>query len=400
MIKILIFIVFTCLAVILGPYLADSQGFVHIATSNTIIEVSLTTAIILYVCSIIAISFTYTLLKHIISMPKGTLNALRSRSTKKKLSLQDEAIISFEQGDFENALTLLKHSSSLKNMSERSLLIAAQSAFNIGLYDYTRQALDEAQSRSKQAKLAADVVRAKLNYDIGNVKVALEYLDSTKGSIKNKYVGKLYLDCFLKLGNYEKIVQMTKDLIKQKVISEKQAKDYYFIHLETKLKDVSSNEDIEELIRTLSKNDKKDPKILGAVVYKLIQFGNVTKAREFSLNFLKENMDPVFLESIATWEIAIPDVLVVLKKFASKNIITAQVNLPLLKAMANLEYKSGLLQDALADYKQALSIEKSAQDYLRVGAIYSSLQKHSEATEFYSRANALLLEQKTISLRN
>ncbi len=44
--------------------------------------------------------------------------------------------------------------------------------------------------------------------------------------------------------------------------------------------------------------------------------------------------------------------------------ITTQVNLPLLKAMANLEYKSGLLRDALADYKQALSIEQSPDLYI------------------------------------
>ena len=177
MIKLLLFVFSICLAIILGPLLADSQGFVHIATNSTIIELSLTTAVVLYVCSVIVITLICSVSKKIIAMPKGTINAFKLRAKKKKLTLEDQAIINFEQGEYEVALGLLKHTSNLKNMSERSLLIAAQSAFNIGLYDYTRQALDEAQSRSKQAKLAADVIRAKLNYNIGNSKVALEYLD-------------------------------------------------------------------------------------------------------------------------------------------------------------------------------------------------------------------------------
>ena len=89
-----------------------------------------------------------------------------------------------------------------------------------------------------------------------------------------------------------------------------------------------------------------------------------------------------------------------LKKYANKNIITTQVNLPLLKAMANLEYKSGLLQDALADYKQALSIEIDPQVCLRIGVILTTLQQYAEATEYYSKANALYNDIKALSLKN
>jgi len=398
MIKLLIFIVFTCAAIFLGPKMADSQGFVHVATSGTIVETSLTTAIILYISSIILAIFIYSLCKKILSMPKGTIRAFRSRSNKKKLSLQDEAIICFEQGEYQNALALLKHTSSLENMSERSLLIAAQSAFYIGLYDYTRQALDEAQSRSKQAKLAANVVRAKLNYNIGNVGVALEYLDQCGGAVKNKTIYKLYLDCYLKQNNYEKISEILKDLVKHEIINKETANTYYLRYLEDKLSKAKSSDDIDYLYKKLPKVYRKNTKILGAFVYKFISFGSVNRACEFSLELLKENVDPTFLESIANWEIAIPDVLVALKKYASKNIITTQVNLPLLKAMANLEYKSGLLQDALADYKQALSIESDAQVYLRMGVILSTLQRYPEATECYSRANSLLSENEVLLL--
>ena len=141
-------------------------------------------------------------------------------------------------------------------MSEKSLLVAAQAAFHIGLYDYTRQALDEAQRRGKQAKLASDIVRAKLNYDVGNAKVALECLDNTKGSVKNAFVYKLYLKCFKKLNKLSNIVEITPSLLKYKVINDSEARDFYLKYIESELRSVNDLTGIDDLMKKLSKNDK------------------------------------------------------------------------------------------------------------------------------------------------
>lgn len=399
MVKLIVFIIITCLAVVVGPLLADSQGYIHIATASHVIETSITTAIILYLSSIFALYFLCTFVKKVYLIPKNTLYAFRKHSFKRKLSLQDEAIISFEQGQYDNTLALLKHSADIKKMSEKSLLVAAQAAFHIGLYDYTRQALDEAQRRGKQAKLASDIVRAKLNYDVGNAKVALECLDNTKGSVKNAFVYKLYLKCFKKLNKLSNIVEITPSLLKYKVINDSEARDFYLKYIESELRSVNDLTGIDDLMKKLSKNDKKDARIMGSFVYKLIQLGDVNKACQLSLSILKKEPDRDFLNSISNWEIAIPEVLVALKKYASKNVITTQVNLPLLKAMANLEFKSGLLKEAYEDYKQALSIEPSCDIYLKLGSIQSNLQNYTEAAEWYAKVNAVLADNRALALK-
>ena len=398
MIKLIAFIVITSIAIILGPMLADSQGFVHIATNTHIVETSLTTAIVLYLASIILLFIIYAVVKKIISIPRGTLRIFKARATKKKLDLQDQAVIFFEQGQYDKSLALLKHTSSIKNMPEKSLLIAAQDAFYLGLYDYTRQALDEAQSRGKSAKLAADVIRAKLNYNVGNAKVAPEYLDSTRGQVKNKCVYELYFKCYLQLGLFDKISSIQKDLCKFEVITKEKARSYFLKDLEIKVKNAQSMDELESLFKLLNKTDKKDPKIMGAFVFKLIKLGDVNRARSITLDLLKVSQDPAFLDSIANWDITIPDVLVALKKYASSNMITTQVNLPLLKAMGNLEFRSGLLRDALADYKQALTIEASTDIYLKIGAILNSLQNYPEAAEYYAKANEMQNEASALTL--
>ena len=63
MIKLILVILFTSLAVILGPLLADSQGFVHIATNSKIIETSITTAIVIYILSVFIIFAVYAILR-------------------------------------------------------------------------------------------------------------------------------------------------------------------------------------------------------------------------------------------------------------------------------------------------------------------------------------------------
>lgn len=400
MIKLVLVILFTSIAVILGPMLADSQGFVHIATNSKIIETSITTAAVIYILSVFIIFAVFSILKKIYLVPKGTLNAFKIRASKKKLSQQDEAFIFFEQGEYEKALALFKHISTIKKMSEKSLLTAAQCAFHIGLYDYTRQALDEAEKRGKNVQLAAEVVRAKLNLDIGNPKASLEFLESTKGNLSNVSVLHMFVKCYSELGLTEKIVSMSKELIKHKVLSEEEARKFYLKNIQENLSKATTIDEVDTCLKNLNKNDRKDPKIISAFIYKMLKLGDVNHAKSLSLSLLKQDPDPFFLESVSTWEIAIPDVLVSLKKYAAKNMITTQVNLPLLKAMANLEYKSGLLRDSLADYKQALSIEQSPDLYIRVGTILTGLQNYPEATEYFSRANVLYSEEKNLALVN
>lgn len=400
MIKLVLVILFTSVAVILGPMLADSQGFVHIATKSKIIETSITTAAVIYILSVFIIFAVFSILKKIYLVPKGTLNAFKIRASRKKLSQQDEAFIFFEQGEYEKALALFKHISTIKKMSEKSLLTAAQCAFHIGLYDYTRQALDEAEKRGKNVQLAAEVVRAKLNLDIGNPKASLEFLESTKGNLSNVSVLHMFVKCYSELGLTEKIVSMSKELIKHKVLSEEEARKFYLKNIQENLSKATTIDEVDTCLKNLNKNDRKDPKIISAFIYKMLKLGDVNHAKSLSLSLLKQDPDPFFLESVSTWEIAIPDVLVSLKKYAAKNMITTQVNLPLLKAMANLEYKSGLLRDSLADYKQALSIEQSPDLYIRVGTILTGLQNYPEATEYFSRANVLYSEEKNLALVN
>lgn len=399
MIKLLTFIILTSAAVILGPMLADTQGYVHISTTSHVIETSITTAFTVYLFSLITIFIVYFVVKKIISIPKGALTAFRVRAKIKNHSIQDEAIIKFEQGEYERVLSLLEHADPIEHMTEKSLLIAAQAAFFTGNYEFTRQALNEAESRGKDARIAANIIRAKLNYKIGNVKAALEFLDKNDKKFLNQNVLKLYYDCYNSLNDLEKLQEITPHLLKFKVIDEQQAHEIYVRQVEAKLTSTTNVDELNKVLKKLPKADKKDPKIMGAFAYKFIRLGDANKAREIAMDILKVKPDSNFLESVSRWDIAIPDVLSLLKKYAQKNLITSQINQSLLKAIANLEFKSGLLRESLDDFNQALSISPSSDIYMKMGAICSALQNYTQADEYYSKANAIINEKKALQIK-
>ncbi len=398
MVKLIVFIIFTSIAIFVGPMLADTQGFVHIVAGDRIIETSVNTAIVLYLLSILMLFLIYLLLKKILNIPMQISSGLKTRSFHKKLSAQDEAFIDYSQGQYEQSLGLLKHTSSLKKMSEKSLLVAAQAAFHLENYDFTSKALDEASSRGRQAKIAADITRAKLNLDVGNAKVALEYLDGLKNTVRNRYVLKLYYLCYKKQGNLEKILELGKELVKVKIISKEDLRNVYIEQLNKDIKKADSVEALDKIYDSLSRDDKGNSKIMGPIIYKYLKVDKIDKAKNLTLTLLKNEMDPIFIESISNWEVAINDVLIFLKKYAAKNVISSQVNLPLLKAMGNLEFRSGLLPDALEDYKKAVAIGPSPDVYIRIGTILSNMNKPTESTEFYSKANAMIFETKALQI--
>lgn len=396
MLKTILILAFVCICICVGPYLADSQGFVHIATQDYVIETSITTACVIIAAAIFVLYFVIQLVSRFLHLPGGTIRWISQHNQRKAATLQEEAYIAYEEGDFARSLGLIRQSDKTEKLPLKALFVAAKSAFNVGKLEETRELLDTAEKLHKQAKIAINVVRAKLNLRIGNTKAALENLDSLKESYKNRLVCKLYYECYKHDYNIEKINELSDQLVKFKLISDQDAQEIFKQVFEYRLKNASTSEQMHDLYKALTRRDKANYRYMGPYINKLIQLGDISQARSLTLGLLKKSTDPDFLESMSTWDISVPDVLDQLKKLSTDNLIASQVNLPLLKALGNLEFKAGLLDDALNHYKQALELTQSADIYYRLGQIVAAQQKYPEAAAYYNRA--LAIEDKTRAL--
>lgn len=399
MLKTLFLLAFACLAIIVGPYLADSQGFVHIATNDYVIETSLTTALIILTVSFFVLYIAVYLCNRFLRLPKGTVRWFHLHSARKSLYQQDEAYLAYEEGDYHRTLALIRQSANIKDLPVKALFVGAKSAFNIGKFEEAREFLDVAQGRSEQAKIAASIVRAKLNLRIDNSKAALEQLDSIKSSFKNKLIYKLYYECYKRDYDIERIYDASAQLLKFKLITEADVENIYRKYFEKRIKDASTADDMKSIWQKMSKKVRQDPSFLGPFVNKLLQLGDLGRARKISLETLKRDVSPVFLNSIETWDISIPEVLAFLKKFATDNAIASQVNLPLLKALGNLEFRASLMQDALDHYLQALELSKTPDIYNKIGQILAGQQNFAEATSYFSKALTIKEQETSLSVK-
>ena len=386
MIKFLFVIIIVCAAVTFGPILADNQGFVHIAIADYILEMSLTTAVISLVVALFVLYLLLSLISHFLRLPGGTMRWLRKRSSKKVLNSLESAVIAYEEGENERTLALLKQTGTFENLPIRSLFIGAKAAFNLGKYDLTRKYLSAAEQISSDAQVAANIVRARCNLRIDNPKAALEYLDSIKESFRNKLIYKLYYECYKRTYDIDKIYESSAMLSKYRLITEQDALNIahqYFTH---QLKNAKNYEDMQKIYKELPRKLKREPDLIVSYIDKLLMLGETSRAKELAVDILKKDESPAFLEAISKWNKGIPEVLELLKKKESDNIISAQVNVPLLKAIGNMELQMGLLNDAMENYSKVLDMTKTSDIYYKIAQILTQQQNYAEATTYFTKA--------------
>lgn len=399
MIRFIAFLAVICAAVVLGPMLSDSQGFVHMVVGSYIIETSVTTAAIILVLFLAACWLVYSLLRHFLSIPHGTARWFRKRSLRKQDALQDAAYLAYEEGDYARTVDLLNQSGSVEDLPLRALFVGAKASFNIGKYDLTRSFLDQAEKFSRQAAEASRVVRAKLNLRVNNAKAALEDLSKVRRSLKNRLIYRLYFLSYRREHDLGKLSAISKELQKYKLITEDEARQIDEEFFASQLRGAKTPAELKDLWKGFSRQMRHDPKIAGPFTVRLTQAGDQALARSIAMDFLKESLDPAILESISKWEKGDREVLDFLRSRSASDEISGAVNLPLVTARGNLEYRLGMNQEALDDYRKALELKPSAETYTRIGQILASQQNYAEATDCFSKAANFEERQGAVKLK-
>lgn len=375
-------------ALIFGPSLSDTQGFVHITAGGYIVETSLTVSILLLVVLFIVVYAVVRIISRCVHIPKGTTSWFRRHGEKTALNRQDAAFVAYEEGSFAKALNLIQRTGPVENLPANSLFAAAKASFYLGKYDITRKCLEEAGKRGAAFSAAAGVTRAKLNLYRGSTEKALKNLSELGANSKNKLTYELYYRCYSQENNLEKLCELSPVLVKYQIINEEEGRSLRLKYLEQRLQNAHNAADLHDLWKKIPKADRSDPKIMGPFVNSLITAGDVSKARSISLDLLKKGQDPDFLDCISTWEICIPDVLELLKKQSQDN-LASQVNLPLLKALGNLELKAGQAADAVENYKKALEFSNTPDILAKIGDGLAAQQRFDKSAEYYNKAFAM-----------
>lgn len=387
MIKIIIAVALLCCAVFFGPRLADSQGFVHIATEGYIVETSLTTAIIIALVSFLVLHVIVNLINGTIRLPKSTARYFGRRKDAKQHNLHNEAFLAYEEGSYTRALALLKKTGPRSDLPTSCLFLGAKCAFKTGDLNACREFLDLAQAAQNSSEVACKLLRARLNLGIGNHAAALENLESVKNHTASSALAtKLLYECYDKAEDFEQVHKLLPSLKKLKIVNEDEARAITKRCATKLLETADSAEKVNAVVASLDRQERTDAAIMAPIVSKLVAFDELDSASKLTLDVLHHSSDAEFLNSIAKWHVAIPEVLKELSAQAKRNAIGSSTNVPLLKALANLELKSDMLAEAKEHLKQALEVTKSRDLYLLAAELNERLSRYDEATKFFALA--------------
>lgn len=386
MLKIIIALVILCAAVFLGPRLADSQGFVHIATDNYIIESSLTTAVIVLLIAFVILHFVVNLINRSVRLPSSTAKWLDSRKVKKQQNLHNEAFLAYEEGAYARALALLKKAGPRADLPVVCQFLGAKCAFQLGDLGTCRNFLDLSEKNADATDVACKLLRAKLNLRIGNAQAAMENIEAIKKDSYTKDITtKLLFECYDKEEKMEEVISLLPYIKKHKLVPESELANVIERCTAYSVKNAKSPNEIHTLLNDLDRNDRANPDIMAPILTKLVALGDIGTASKYTIEILNNAVTDEFLRSISKWSNAAPSVLDELTRLANGN-AGNQSNLSLLKALSNLEIKANNLKAAQSHLTSALSITKDADLYVLAAELNERLGKFEDAAKFFALA--------------
>lgn len=386
MLKIIIALVFLGGAIFLGPRLADSQGFVHIATNEYIIETSLTTAVIIAVFAFLILHVVINVLFRSITLPKSTLHWFGKHSAKRRQQLQNEAFMAFEEGSYTRALSLLKKSGQDK-LPTHCLFLAAKCAFETNDLENCRKYLDQAESHTDCSDLACKLLRAQLNLKLDNVEAALENLLAIeKDSYNSAITTRLLFQCYEKIGNYEKMEELLPNLKTLKIFDSETLSNISQNCLEHKLSQTQNEEDVLVLVDKLSRSEKQNSNFMLPVINRLLQLNAIEKAGRYALSLVKEQNSSQLYETISNWPEESSSLLHALELKLQDESADSANNASLLKALANLEMRSEKFEEAQTHLDRALELQASRNGYMLAVELSQRTNKPEEANKFMALA--------------
>ena len=384
MIRVVVFILLVCAAIYAGPYLADNQGFVHVAAGDYVVETSLTVAVVLALVVLAVLFVLYKLATYCVSVPRGAFRWASGRTGHRLQRSLDEAVITFHEGDYSRTLELLGRTGSIKSLPLGHLFIGARSAFELRRIDEVRSFLDCASSHRHAAE-AVNVLRAQLNLELGNIGISQEYLSQVR--TPNALTKKLSYDCLKAQGDVEELYRASPRLLATSVISADESRDIQLAYIRKMLAQARSPGEIQELYKNVTRTSQ-DVALVCPIITAMAERGELDAVRKLTLRLLRDHPESQeLLECIAGWEQSIPEVLEFLRSRAQENLIASEVNVPLLTALGNMEFQAGLLDDARVHFEKALELSKSRSLYLKLGSLLAMQQQYAKANDYLMRAN-------------
>jgi HemY protein len=365
---ILIFLVFVGL-IILGPFLSNNQGFVHIEAFGYIVEMSVISLIICVSIFLMIVWVLEYLFKKIFRIKNKFSNYLISSKLRELNKAIFEGLNYFVFEEFSDTLKSLDKQNKETKKDIYANLLSYYSAVNLSDVNIALNALNNLEQIGVADNIL-QVLRIRMYLYVHDYQSAFNIVSAIRTTEKKhtKIFSKFYYQSLVGLGRFDLIEKNSQEFLNNGVM---RTEDYNKYVVDPIINQISNLKDIfviEKLYNSLAKSLKENILIKLTYADELYKAEEKSKALNIVLDLFKNNLDhSLIYQGLSQWKSSDLKIIEFLEKQRIKLLSTNEVDLDLNIALAHLYVGEGRLKEANDLYINLLQKFPSKELYARYG---------------------------------
>lgn len=365
---ILIFLVFVGL-IILGPFLSNNQGFVHIEAFGYIVEMSVISLIICVSIFLMIVWVLEYLFKKIFRIKNKFSNYLISSKLRELNKAIFEGLNYFVFEEFSDTLKSLDKQNKETKKDIYANLLSYYSAVNLSDVNIALNALNNLEQIGVADNIL-QVLRIRMYLYVHDYQSAFNIVSAIRTTEKKhtKIFSKFYYQSLVGLGRFDLIEKNSQEFLNNGVM---RTEDYNKYVVDPIINQISNLKDIfviEKFYNSLAKSLKENILIKLTYADELYKAEEKSKALNIVLDLFKNNLDhSLIYQGLSQWKSSDLKIIEFLEKQRIKLLSTNEVDLDLNIALAHLYVGEGRLKEANDLYINLLQKFPSKELYARYG---------------------------------
>ncbi len=366
---------------------AGHQGYLLLSVAGYNIETSATTAGVLLALAFIVLLLLEWLISRLFSCRSRLRNWFIRRRKQKAVDNTMSGMLAMTEGNYRKAEKLIVRGAREHHTPLLNYLSAAEAAQGQSKPEQRDNYLRLAYEHEPKAELAIGIVQARLQLQSKQFEEALATLRQLyRSQPRNVEVLGLLRQVYLKLGEWQDLLDLLPNLQKQKVCSESECHKLLRVAIQGLFEQLAKDKDPAPLInswRSLSKAERLDPVILAALCRQLMLLNADQQAFEFLKEGLKLSLDPQLLALFGRLKL---NDLQVAERYLDKLIESQPSQAALYRAKGSIQLQLGLPDKAAQSYEKLVSLKDvTAEDYLKLASLSEQARLPDKAAGYYRK---------------
>ena len=373
----------------IGFLLQKEQTYVLISTKSISFEMTIWTAIIVYLLSISFIISILLLISWILG-GSGFKSWLITRKKRKNLLETTKGLIYFSDYDWKNSLTSLEKSASSSLMPSVNYIYAAKAAAEIDDYDRAYQSLTLLKKSDPTSSILVEKIRSELLLREERFQEAIQIstelmtkLPKDTGNIR------ILIDCYYITEDWTALQRLLPHIKKNRALVDSSFESLELetyenllksFRVEMDLKNKDNREKADDVWEAMPKHIQNNPVMIASYFDLLKQIDDTGKLSSLMIKSIEKSWNDDLVRRLGSLNSSAPEkILSVVEKW----LIKKPENVALLTCLGDICVGAKLLGKGHDYYCAAINIEPSPSLFFKLGNVLSAIGDKTKSTDMF-----------------